>query len=65
MRHTQGAASRNRSHVSVSIAMLWRNGKGPLLANAHINQIVIPSAVMISTDACSTDLPMAVYVLTP
>jgi hypothetical protein len=42
--HTQCAASWDRAHVLVSITKLRRNGKSPLLANAHVDQVVIPSA---------------------
>ena len=45
-RHTQCAATRNRSHASVSITMLRGDNERSLLANAHIDQVVIPPGMI-------------------
>lgn len=45
---TQGAFSWDWAHASVTVSKLGRDGESSLLANAHIEEIVIPSVKPIS-----------------
>jgi hypothetical protein len=58
--HTQSAASRNGTHIPISIPERWGNSKSSLLANTHIKQILIPSAPIVSPTSlrcCISVLP--------
>lgn len=46
---TQGASRRNASPRSVPICKLRGDGKNSFIANAHINQVIVPPVALVSS----------------
>lgn len=44
-KHTQSRARRNGANVPLAVAVAWANGQSALLADAHVEQALIPAAI--------------------